>query len=79
MTGNLDLRYNAQDSKYYLYTDEFLTSKELFALLEVLIGTRAFAKEELMKIINKLQQFTVREDRLKMKKLFGMRYIITQK
>ena len=69
MTGNLDLRYNTQDSKYYLYTDEFLTSKELFALLEVLIGTRAFAKEELMKIINKLQQFTVREDRLKMKKI----------
>lgn len=32
MTGNLDLRYNAQDSKYYLYTDEFLTSKELFGL-----------------------------------------------
>lgn len=69
MTGNMEMQYNVQDKQYYLYTDEFLTSKELFALLEVLIGTRAFPKEELLELTSKLQRFTALEDRLKLKEI----------
>ena len=43
--------------------DEFLSSKELVAILEVLIGTRAFSKIELLTIVDKLKKFTTVEDR----------------
>ena len=43
--------------------DEFLTNQELFALLEVMIGARAFSKEELLTLTNKLKGFTTAQDR----------------
>ena len=32
--------------------DEFLSNKELFALIEVMIGARAFSKPELLTLID---------------------------
>lgn len=43
--------------------DEFLTNQELLALLEVMIGARAFSKEELLTLTNKLKGFTTVQDR----------------
>ena len=63
LVGNTELRYSNQDKCYHLYMDEFLSSKELLALLEVLIGTRAFSKIELLTIVDKLKKFTTIEDR----------------
>ena len=47
LVGNTELKYSNQEKIYSLYMDEFLTNKELFSLIEVMIGARAFSKEEL--------------------------------
>ena len=63
LVGNAELVYSNQDKSYYLYMDEFLSNKELFALIEVMIGARAFSKEELLTLTNKLKGFTTANDR----------------
>lgn len=69
LVGNTELQYSYQDKCYRLYMDEFLSSKELFSLVEVLIGTRAFSKIELLSLIDKLKRFTTAHDRKKLTKL----------
>ena len=69
LVGNTELQYSHQDKCYRLYMDEFLSNKELFALIEVIIGARAFSKMELITLIDKLQHFTTVEDRPKFKEL----------
>ena len=69
LVGNTELRYSYQDKCYHLYMDEFLSSKELFALVEVMIGVRAFSKMELLSLTNKLKGFTTPEDRTKLSEL----------
>ena len=49
--------------------DEFLTNKELFSLVEVIIGARAFSKMELLALTDKLKRFTTTEDRPKLNEL----------
>jgi len=49
--------------------DEFLTNKELFSMVEVMIGARAFSKEELLILTDKLKRFTTAEDRPKLNDL----------
>ena len=66
LVGNTELQYSHQDKCYRLYMDEFLSSKELFALMEVMIGARAFSQEELLRLIGKLRQFTTPDDRVKL-------------
>lgn len=63
LVGNTELRYCYQSKCYRLYMDEFLTNKELFALVEVMIGSRAFSKMELLSLTDKLKRFTTTEDR----------------
>ena len=63
LVGNTELVYSNQEKCYRLYMDEFLTNQELFALLEVMIGARAFSKEELLTLTNKLKGFTTAQDR----------------
>lgn len=63
LVGHSEIRYSNQDKSYHLYVDEFLTSKELLSLMEVLIGTRAFSKIELLTIVDKLKRFSTAEDR----------------
>lgn len=69
LVGNTDLLYSTQDRCYHLYMDEFLANKELFALVEVMIGARAFSKEELLVLTDKLKRFTSTEDRHKLNEL----------
>lgn len=63
LVGNTELKYSKQEKVYHLYMDEFLTNTELFALIEVMIGARAFSKEELLTLTNKLKGFTTATDR----------------
>ena len=66
LVGNTELLYSHQSKCYRLYMDEFLSSKELFALLEVMIGARAFSKMDLLALTNKLKRFTTPDDRSKL-------------
>ena len=63
LVGNTELEYSHKDKCYRLFMDEFLTSKELFSVIEVVLGARAFSKEELLVLVNKLKGFTTGEDR----------------
>lgn len=63
LVGNTELEYSYQQKVYRLRMDEFLTNTELFSLIEVLIGSRAFSKEELLTLTGKLKRFTTADDR----------------
>lgn len=69
LVGNTELHYSYSDKCYRLFMDEFLTNKELFSLVEVMIGARAFSKMELLTLIDKLKKFTTPDDRPKMNEL----------
>lgn len=69
LVGNTELQYSYSDKCYHLYMDEFLSNKELFSLVEVMIGARAFSKMELLSLIDKLKKFTTPEDRPKLNEL----------
>ena len=49
--------------------DECLTNKELFALTEVMIGSRSFSKMELLTLVDKMKRFTTLDDRSKLNEL----------
>lgn len=69
LVGHTELQYSHQDHCYHLFMDEFLSSKELFSLVEVMIGARAFSKEELLQLTAKLKKLTTPEDREKLNEL----------
>ncbi len=69
LVGETELQYSHQDKCYRLHMDELLSNRELFALVEVLIGARAFSKMELLAMIEKLRLFTTPEDRPKLNEL----------
>lgn len=69
LVGNTELVYSYKDKCYHLYMDEFLSSKELFALVEVVIGSRAFSQEELLEIIAKLKRLSTPTDRNRINEL----------
>lgn len=69
LVGQAALVYSSQTRCYRLHMDEFLTNKELFAVVEVLIGARAFSKEEVLTLTGKLKKFTTAEDRPKLNEL----------
>ena len=69
LVGNTELQYSHQDKCYRLHMDEFLSNKELFSLVEVMIGARAFSKLELLALTDKLKRFTTTEDRPKLNEL----------
>ena len=69
LVGHTELQYSHRDKCYRLYMDEFLSSKELFSMVEVLIGARAFSKDELLQLTSKLKRFTTPEDRSKLEEL----------
>ncbi|MBR2043547.1 MAG: WYL domain-containing protein [Clostridia bacterium] len=69
LVGNTELEYSHKDKCYRLFMDEFLSSKELFALVEVMIGARAFSRDELLILVDKLKRFTTGEDRPKLAEL----------
>lgn len=71
LVGNTELKYSFQEKTYSLELDGFLLSKELVAVIKVLIGSRSFSKMELLEIIAKLKQFTTTNDRVMLEKLIS--------
>ena len=69
LVGNTELQYSYSEKCYRLHMEEFLSDKELFSLVEVMIGARAFSKMELLSLIEKLKQFTSPGDRPKINEL----------
>ncbi len=69
LVGNTELQYSHNEKCYHLYMDEFLSNKELFSLIEVLIGARAFSKMELLTLVEKMKRFTTPDDRPKLNEL----------
>lgn len=63
LVGNAELVYSRQEKCYHLHLDEFLKTSELCAIIEVMIGARAFSKEELLTLTNKLKGFTTAPER----------------
>lgn len=63
MVGNTELIYSASSKSYYLELDNFLLSKELFPIIKMMIGCRAYQKKELRQIISKLLSFTSAHDK----------------
>lgn len=66
LVANAELLYSNQDKCYYLHMDNFLTAKELFALVEVILGVRAFSKLEVLTLIDKIKAFTTTKDQKKL-------------
>lgn len=66
---NATLEYSYKEKSYILYSDEFLKNSELFAVVKILIGSRALSKEELLTLIAKLKKFTTMTDRKKLENL----------
>lgn len=69
LVGNTELEYSHKDKCYRLFMDEFLSNKELFALIEVMIGARAFSRDELLILVDKLKRFTTGKDKAKLTEL----------
>lgn len=71
LVGNTELKYEPGSKCYYLTLDGFLLSKELLAVIKMLIGCRGFGKMELMNLIAKLKRFTSFHDRKLLEKLIA--------
>lgn len=63
LVGNTELQYSYQTKTYHLVYDHFLISKELMAIVKILIGSRALSKIELLSIVSKLKNLTTYQDR----------------
>ena len=71
LVGNTELKYASNSKTYYLEFDNFLLSKELVAIIKMMIGCRAFSKMEMLDIIGKLKKFTSFNDRSMLEKLIN--------
>lgn len=60
---NAELNYSHKDRGYTLNSDEFLKNKELFALVKIILGSRALSKEDVLVLIAKLKKFTTIQDK----------------
>ena len=69
--GNAELQYSSSTHTYTLAMDNLLTNKELFAMTKVLIGSKAFSRGELLKIISKLKAHTSHSDKNRLETLIS--------
>ena len=63
LVGNTELIYSPSNRAYYLEFDNFLLNKKLIAIIEIMIGCRAFNKEDTLKLVDKLKNFTTSNDK----------------
>lgn len=67
--GYAELVWDGQDRTYHLEMDDFISNRELLAMVKVLIGARPFNQKELLTLINKLKAHTSYKDRKKLEEL----------
>lgn len=60
--SNMELEYSYDDKCYHMVFDQYLMSKELIAIVKVLIGSRAFDHIQLLEMIKKLKSLTTYHD-----------------
>lgn len=65
---NIELIYSHKEKAYILSSDEFLKNSELFALVKIIIGSRALNKCDVINLISKMKKFTTVKDREKLEK-----------
>lgn len=63
LVGHSELIYDRAEKCYTLQMDDFLKDSELLAVVKILIGSRAFSKPDLLRIISKMKQFVTAKDR----------------
>jgi predicted DNA-binding transcriptional regulator YafY len=63
LVGNTELKYASSSKCYYLEFENFLLSKELIAIIKMMVGCRGFSKMEVFELISKLKCFTSYNDR----------------
>lgn len=71
LVGNTELQYAANSKTYYLELEHFLLSKELVALIEMMLGCRAFSRTDMLGIVAKLKSFTTHHDRTMLNELIA--------
>jgi len=69
--GNAKIEYDKKSNKYNISMEGFLDNKEVFALVEILIGSRVLPEDDLNNIVNKLKKFTNGKDRNMLGELVG--------
>lgn len=63
LSGYAELVYSRSEKCYKMHIEDFLRDSELFAVIKILIGSRALSKQELMTIVTKLKRFASANDR----------------
>ncbi len=63
LVENTELKYDSTSKSYYIELESFLLNKEIFAIVKMMIGCRAFNKTEIINLISKLKRFTSPKDR----------------
>ena len=71
LMGNSYFEYSYSDKSYHLKLERFLEDKELFAIVKILLGCRAFSKIDMFSIIDKLKMLTTTADRNKLETLIS--------
>ena len=67
--GSMELQYSHTDKCYQIVSDRLLERGELFAVVEVLVGSRVLSKKELCGLLDKLKRFVTPHDRARLNSL----------
>lgn len=59
----LKIQYSYQEKAYYLDLDNFISSRELMALIKILIASRSLGKMQMQTMMHKLESFMSAKDR----------------
>ncbi|MGN0421690.1 MAG: helix-turn-helix transcriptional regulator [Lachnospiraceae bacterium] len=63
IVGNTELKYSSASKSYYMEFENFLLSKELMAIMKMMIGCRAFSKMDVLELSSKLKNFISYHDK----------------
>lgn len=71
LSGFAELVYSRSEKCYKMHIEDFLLDSELFAVIKILIGSRALSEKELASIITKLKRFASANDRALLESLIA--------
>lgn len=69
LVGYSELEYSYQEKSYSLFLDFFLSNKQLFAIIKIILGSKSLSKMEVLNIISKLKKLTSSSDRKMLEKI----------
>lgn len=69
LTGNAELEYCYVNKSYRMISNEFLSAKEMFAVVKSFLGTRALSKTDMTRIISKFKKISSASDQIKLNKI----------